>query len=206
VPVVRAARTDGDEATVRRLVGLLLAAACVGGCTANRVVGQPQAAASGTPIATEPCLPGTERPVPGGLPDLTLPCFTPAGGRPITVRLATLRGPLLVNFWATWCDLCHHEMPALQRIHRVFGTRLQVLGINVFDDAPEARRTIQETGVTYPSLFDPDDQVRDALRFGQFQPITVLVDEDGRVVARHFGELTDTEIREFVRTELGIAA
>jgi thiol-disulfide isomerase/thioredoxin len=60
-----------------------------------------------------------------------------------------------VNFWATSCEPCRTEMPAMQRISEEYGDDLRILGVN-WGEAPAAVADFAERyGVTYPILLDP---------------------------------------------------
>lgn len=88
----------------------------------------------------------------GGLPSKTLPCL--GGGR--RVDLSTLKGPLLLNFWAASCGPCRKEMPALAAFYKKYGDRIGVLGIDSGDTQPgSALELAKRSGVTYPLVADP---------------------------------------------------
>ncbi|MFC6286881.1 TlpA family protein disulfide reductase [Nocardioides sp. GCM10027113] len=136
----------------------------------------------------EPCRRGDGEPVEGGLPEVTLPCF--GGGR--DVDLSTLRGPMVVNLWASWCGPCRREMPILQDFHERHGDRVAVLGIDHND--PQTTRAMQlvlDTGVTYPLLADPQTELSAAAPFPVLRglPFWAFVDEQGRVVHQEFLEV-----------------
>ncbi len=137
------------------------------------------------------------------LPDVTLDCL----GSDRTVNLRRLGGakPVLLNLWASWCGPCRAEMPALQRIHADLRDRLLVLGVNTRDFERPARATIQETAISYASVSDPEEKVRKGLgAIGP--PVTVLLDTTGAIRYQHVGELTEQELRDAIRTHLGITA
>jgi cytochrome c biogenesis protein CcmG/thiol:disulfide interchange protein DsbE len=111
-------------------------------------------------------------------PDGELERLQPAGG---SARIADYRGGwLLINFWASWCDPCRDEAPALEefwRAHRDEG--LTVLGVDLDDTTGDARAFIREFGLTYPQLRDGDGrQWRDDYGMTGF-PESFLVDPEG---------------------------
>jgi DsbE subfamily thiol:disulfide oxidoreductase len=96
---------------------------------------------------------------------------------------------VLINVWATWCGPCRREQPGLQRLWQRMHARgdVQFIGINHRDQSSKARRWIEDFGVTYPSLADPDGSV--AARFEvPFLPATILVDRTGQLRYRLVGE------------------
>jgi len=126
--------------------------------------------------------------VPGGLPDLTLDCL----GGDSQVRLAGLRGPMLINLWAQWCEPCRAEAADLS----AFASKqkdVAVLGINYSDPQPElAIEFAQLMAMKYPQLVDEEATIRGPLGVAGI-PHTVLIDADGVVVARHPGIFTSLE-------------
>lgn len=152
----------------------------------------------------EPCVPGDGAPVEGGLPDVTLPCF---GGGP-DVDLSALRGPMVVNLWASWCGPCREEMPIFQEFYERHGEEVAVLGVNENDTQPAAAMDlVAETGVTYPLVADPQAALDGAAPFPRISglPFLAFVDEDGRVVHREFVIIeSERQLRDLVDEHLGI--
>ncbi|MSR35936.1 MAG: TlpA family protein disulfide reductase [Gemmatimonadetes bacterium] len=103
-----------------------------------------------------------------------------------TVALSSFRGePVLLNLWATWCAPCRRETPYLQTLHERYGREgLRVVGVTVDTrgSASDVRAFIDEFGVTYTILHDPDMVSMDRLSVLGL-PATFLVDRDG--VIRH---------------------
>ena len=133
----------------------------------------------------EDCVAGRGEPVDGGLPAVTLPCF---GGGP-DVDLGALRGPLVVNLWASTCGPCRQEMPILEAFHEQYGDRVQVIGIDYQDvQTGAAMHLVRQTGATYPLLADPQSELSGAAPFPVLRglPFLALVDADGRVVHQEF--------------------
>lgn len=101
---------------------------------------------------------------------------------------------LVVNVWATWCEPCRREQPALQRVQAEFeGRGVEFLGIDYRDDRAAAERWIADFGVTYPSLSDPDGRAAALLGF-PFLPDTYLVDSSGSMRYVVYGETSAEEL------------
>lgn len=90
-------------------------------------------------------------------PDFDLPALDDAAP---PVGLAARRGqPVLINFWASWCVPCRQEMPALEALHQRYSSCVSFVGIDHLDERGPAAELVSETGVTYPSGFDPSGTV-----------------------------------------------
>lgn len=149
-----------------------------------------------------PDCPVTEAgPAAGGLPDVRVECL--GGGR--AVRLADLRGPTLVNVWASWCAGCRAEAPFLAEAGRP-GSRVTVIGVDHADPAPEeAVRFAASAGWTYPQLYDADLVFRTRLQVVGL-PVTFFVRADGTVAGRHAGPFTSRQqLTDETRQHLGVA-
>jgi len=150
------------------------------------------------------CAAGDAEPVDGGLPAVTLPCFGGGHGVP----LASLRGPLVVNLWASWCGPCREEMPVLQRFHERYGDRVPIVGIDYEDVQVEAAmELVRETGVTYPLLADPQAQLQGTAPFpGRMGlPMFAFVDADGAATVVAGGVDSLPELTDLVEEQLGVA-
>lgn len=139
----------------------------------------------------------------GGLPALTLPCL--GGGS--EVHLAALRGPMVINFWANWCEPCRDEGPLLATAARSFDGRVKFLGIDTSDPRPGmAIEFAKSVGWTYPQLRDATgEHVKKPPLQANNLPLTIFVGADGRVVARHVGVFTtQAEVDEFITKNSGV--
>ena len=149
----------------------------------------------------EDCVPG---PGGGALPQVTLDCL--GGGT--RVDLASLRGPMVLSFWFAGCAPCKEEMPALQAFHEHHGARVPVLGIDFQDQYPgSALETLQERGVTYPSVADPGGDLLDTDEFARVRtglPAMYFLDAKGAISYVEFGGLdSEEQIVDLVREHLG---
>lgn len=97
-----------------------------------------------------------------------------------TWNLAGLKGqPVMLNFWATWCEPCRAEMPSLERVatrHERAG--LVVLAVNYKEAAPVIRRFLDASPFSLPILLDHDGAAAAAWTPRVF-PTTVLIDRHG---------------------------
>ena len=106
-------------------------------------------------------------------------------------RLADYHGQyVLLNFWATWCAPCRHEMPSLDTLQRTLGgDNFAVVTLATGRNPPQAiRRFFEEIGITaLPQHRDINQQI--AQQMGVFGlPITVLLNPDGQEIARLRGD------------------
>ncbi|MEP2890327.1 TlpA family protein disulfide reductase [Tateyamaria sp.] len=108
-----------------------------------------------------------------------------------TATLADFEGKhVLLNFWATWCAPCRHEMPMLSELQTEFGGEaFEVLTIATGRNSPAAiSKFFDETEIAnLPRHQDPKQQL--AAQMGVFGlPITVILDPTGKEVARMRGD------------------
>jgi thiol-disulfide isomerase/thioredoxin len=125
------------------------------------------------------------RPQPVDLPPLT---FTGADGKPVS--LADFSGKIvLLNIWATWCVPCREEMPALDKLDTKLGGKdFQVVAVNIDKgSADKAAAFLKEIGVTHLALYtDPSGKLFATLK-AVGMPTTLIIDRNGREIARLVG-------------------
>ncbi len=151
------------------------------------------------------------------IPELPPPSLAPAASRPAApdltltdlsgreVSLADLRGRVvLINFWATWCPPCKHEIPHLVRLQETYGDLgLTILGVSVDQKGiaavrpfvrgrPEINYTIIPNGIRAAQAFRGISHI----------PTTFVLDKQGRILKRFRGLPTGHEMEAYVQAAL----
>lgn len=109
----------------------------------------------------------------------------------------------VVNLWASWCGPCRVEQPILQRVAEAYESKgVRFLGINVRDTMTNALAHVEEFGVTYPSVFNPDSSLAYRFRMNSYPPTTLVLDGDGRIGWKILGEIREEELAKILDLEL----
>lgn len=106
-----------------------------------------------------------------------------------TLRLDELEGPVVLNFWASWCQPCAVEAPVLERGWKR-NKDVHFLGVDQQDLTDNAREFLERHRVTYPSVRDKTDATGRAWGITGL-PETFFLDARGRVVGHVIGALDD---------------
>jgi cytochrome c biogenesis protein CcmG, thiol:disulfide interchange protein DsbE len=119
-------------------------------------------------------------------PDFALPKLQGSG----TVTLSELRGrPVVLNFWAAWCDPCKAEAPVLAAAEKSWRSEgVRFLGVDSEDAREDALGFESTYGIEYDSAFDPERTV--ANQYGVLgYPETFFIDADGIIRAKYVGPI-----------------
>ena len=129
--------------------------------------------------------------------------FADLAGNEVSVETLVEDGPIILDFWATWCGPCKRAMPAWARLADAYaedGVRL----VPVSWDHPRMYDRIttyfEKQGFEFPSLVDPEHESGNALGVVSL-PTTFLISADGNILVRHVGyadgdeRLLESELR-----------
>jgi peroxiredoxin len=174
---------------MRRLAGLgllLVACALIAGCSGSGL-GDDAPPPQATPEAER-------RPA----PDFSLQALDGSG----RITLASLRGkPTLINFWASWCEPCKRETPALVAFSKAH-PRMQVLGIASDDVPDDSRAFARRNKIPYDLAVDRNGALLDRYELLGL-PGTVVIDAEGRIVSVLTGEISADDL-ELLAGQLGV--
>lgn len=129
-------------------------------------------------------------------PDFTISLWNaPPGQTGQKVHLADLKGkPVVVNFWASWCDSCTMEMPTLQHAYEQYAAKgIVFVGLAYDDTAHNGMPFLQKYGITYPS--GPDASGEISVAYGVTGvPETVFIGRDGKIVSKIPAAVDDSSL------------
>ncbi len=116
------------------------------------------------------------------------------------VRLRDLQGKVVVvNFWATWCIPCMHEMPMLVDSEKAYSARGVVFIAASLDDDKSRSKIpafVSKYQISFPVWVGADAVSLSRLGLGEAVPDTVFIDAEGRVAFRVLGEIRKDEVTE----------
>ena len=120
--------------------------------------------------------------------------------------------PLLVNFWATWCDPCRDEFPDLVKIDEEYRPKgLNFIAVSL-DDLPDIKTAVPDflrqmhanMPVYLLNISDPEPAINAVDKeWGGALPATFLYNAEGKVVFKHFGRVTTSELRAAIEKVIG---
>jgi cytochrome c biogenesis protein CcmG, thiol:disulfide interchange protein DsbE len=166
-----------------------LAAAFVALCVAGSLVGIALAGSGSARPAADPPAPSFSFPV--------------LGHSAQRISLAGYAGrPLIVNFFASWCEPCQQETPLLARFYRGEHGKVALVGLDENDSLSHALSFTRAKGVTYPVAWDPEVTAASAYGVSAL-PQTFFLNARHRIVDRIFGAVTLAELNKGIALATG---
>ncbi len=118
------------------------------------------------------------------------PVFSLKGLDGKQVSMSDFRGkPLLIVFWATWCESCKEEMPVLEKFSQGKRDQLTIVFITIDGERKSAaQKVINQNKITLPILLLLKEKTMDDYGVRGWVPQTFLVDQDGMLVGKIVGQ------------------
>ena len=132
-----------------------------------------------------------------------VPAFSLSAPDGTSISSEALSGrALAVNFWASWCGPCRHEIPLLVDRQAELPEDLLILAVNVRESESKIVDFAAEVGMELPIVLDPDGNIGDL--FGvRGLPTTVFVDPQGNLTATWRGGLERAKLVQLTDASLG---
>lgn len=129
------------------------------------------------------------------------------GGERLDFADLLVRGdPVVLNLWAGLCPPCRAEMPWFESVYQRHGGDIILVGVDVgpfvgLGSHDDARRLLEELGVTYPTAYAVDETP--VVRWVVGMPTTVFFSRNGDEVRADTGLLSEEQIEAAVRRLIG---
>ncbi|SEN08001.1 Peroxiredoxin [Lihuaxuella thermophila] len=115
------------------------------------------------------------------------------------MKLSQLRGKaVMLNFWASWCEPCRTEMPAMQKVYEKYKDQgFVIVAVNIAETDVAASQFAKQYGLTFPIWMDRD---REAVRLYQIRPIptSFFIDPEGMIRRKVEGPLDVSRLELYV--------
>ena len=123
--------------------------------------------------------------------ELFLDCLDGSGA----INFFSIKGPIVVNVWGSWCEGCRQEMAyfvGLYQSQPFKSGEIKLLGVDIEESSRQVGiNFIKANGMSWPHLEDLAGDTK--ILFGPGAPVTWFIDEDGKVVNKSIGAYTDRD-------------
>ncbi len=139
------------------------------------------------------------------MPEFKLPN---EAGKSVTLTELLGRGPVIIDFWADYCQPCKQAMPALDALAQKYDSLTVVLvSIDAAKNQNRAKNYLKGKNFAFVTLYDPDKTLAKKLNVGE-PPHTFILDKTGEIMMEHKGFTAgvEAEYEMKVRSLLGIEA
>jgi len=118
--------------------------------------------------------------------------------------IQSLRGPMVLNVWGSWCTSCLDEMPEFVSFYSKAKGKVQLVGVTVEESSPvNSQKFIEKHGMTWPNYYDRDNKTRGY--FGMGVPVTWFIDAAGQVKYKKIGVIkSESELIDLTQKYLGV--
>ena len=122
-----------------------------------------------------------------------MPSFTVtnSAGEPISISPGS--GPIVLNFWATWCPPCRAELPELAKFAQRQEGVVAFWGIDLQESPQTVEAFLDEMQIVLPVVYDRDGKAARTFAV-RYIPTTIVADAQGIILFRKSGPVTEEEL------------
>lgn len=130
-------------------------------------------------------------------PNFSLVMLNSSNPEKRVLSLSSFKGkPVVLNFWASWCQPCKEELPLLENTWKQLQTQkkdIVFLGIDFQESSKDATSFLQQYGITYLAGLDADGSIANKYNITSL-PQTIFINQNGTITSRVPRELTKLEL------------
>lgn len=125
-------------------------------------------------------------------------------GKEVPFKALASGKPVLLDFWATWCQPCVSAMPELQKLHQRHAAKgFAVVGISIDEEKDKAKKFVEKRKIAYPVYLDATKTPAWSVFHVRTVPAAFLVDGEGRIVRQWLGKVDLKEVEREVAKLVG---
>ncbi|WP_307892423.1 thiol-disulfide oxidoreductase ResA [Bacillus swezeyi] len=119
------------------------------------------------------------------------------------IELKDLQGKgVLVNFWASWCDPCKKEMPAIQKAYNQYKDKgFEVVAVNIQEPDLTVESFLKNNNITFPVILDKSGEVYNLWDVGRI-PVSFFISSDGIIKRKYEGEMSQEQLDQWIKETL----
>ncbi len=138
---------------------------------------------------------------------IVAPDFTVYDMQGNAVRLSDMKGkPVVVNFWATWCNPCLSELGHFEDMYKKYGDSINFMMVDMTDGgretAEKVKSFIKNEGYTFPVYLDTKQLAAYTYSVSSI-PMTLFINEKGEIVYNYVGAMNARTLENFITTFFG---
>jgi cytochrome c biogenesis protein CcmG/thiol:disulfide interchange protein DsbE len=115
-------------------------------------------------------------------------------GKTVELKDAFEKGPVLIDFWASWCTPCKEEMPIFNKLYNKYeekGLSMFLITIDKGGAIQKAKNFVKSKGFEFTVLFDKGKKVFKKFGGKSTVPVTFILNKNGEIVFKHDGKGTE---------------
>ncbi len=114
-------------------------------------------------------------------PTIQADVFYPSDHPRFNLKKANATRPVLITFWATWCEACREEIPALIQLAKQYAEKLEIVSVNAQEEPDTVKNFLSENPLNYPVILDESGEISDLFDVTAI-PSVVLLAKGGEIL------------------------